>query len=963
MSASTQPLVDLGQPRRSTGSGFEVLSRGTAARDGDSGAAETGDGEGKRGEEVLSVQPAYPTHPVPSAFEVVPPTPIEPTTEPPAATPRPPSLHHKSSNSLLPLSSLKLKGRRNSSSSAASSASSSSSSSDDDDEVSEHRAHEHKPGGLHSLLTRLSSHPPVKLTLVNETGLPLTLAHWPVRMHDDEGEEIGCELRSFRGGGVVEGSVPCEAGEGGEQREWEGDDEIEVGRFKAPGKRGALKGHKHSEGWIFFDLTLPPSDPSGRSYLIHLQLHARLSTSGSARVSLGRFDLDSSSAKPVPSGSCGRVEVVREKLVADELRERIPPLLRRRTSSSSFSVSSSLAEVQAGDDSKPSSEADFKDRRKSDGAVTEIRYILTPDVAQVRNVVDDSTKEGRFWVPGKGVVVSSWVSVEGLTVSVIVGNEARYHEHYTLEDHPPASQTLSHRRSASSLKPHPRHHRRSSSSSSLSTALLPSNPASSHPLRTTRHVLEGAGWKSCYLHVRHGQDVLLAKTVKINPLHGAAVGAGVVSTVDSPTVFHPDRNVAISYSFFDSGIARAKELYIYAARRNTNWLGDMIEADPRVLSVPFEKLALAGSHDAGMLGTVSADLLTFLSRGDGSDIPAVALALPLVRFVLGILKTFGIGAARALSNLSMTQKDSIKSQLEMGVRFFDFRPGFCLFDIVDEHKGELRHQHSIVPGVSYEMFLLDVLAFLAENEEEIVVVELKDDGFPFKTDIYPTPSSPPANPAAPVKPVTISMVPSLSDLADTLKRARSSSTLKARDIQVGGAADLVRTIGELLEENRRLIIINRMHAAELEETDRWERADSYTHELYDTDDPLKVLSALNTAHADAVARTAKEEEGAARGTIYQLQATPTAQIWSDIGPSLSFSDASSLLVWSKARMDRVTYPWIAERAFLEDGPVVFLNDFVDPALVEHCVEKSRERVAIHLAKEEQDQKARLRGEA
>jgi hypothetical protein len=63
-----------------------------------------------------------------------------------------------------------------------------------------------------------------------------------------------------------------------------------------------------------------------------------------------------------------------------------------------------------------------------------------------------------------------------------------------------------------------------------------------------------------------------------------------------------------------------------------------------------------------------------------------------------------------------------------GVRFFDFRPAYSLHDIVDEVKGELRHQHAIVAGLSYEFFLIDVLAFLAENREEVVVVELKDDG-------------------------------------------------------------------------------------------------------------------------------------------------------------------------------------------------------------------------------------------
>lgn len=85
--------------------------------------------------------------------------------------------------------------------------------------------------------------------------------------------------------------------------------------------------------------------------------------------------------------------------------------------------------------------------------------------------------------------------------------EARYHEH---EDPSPTSSSSAHRRSSSS------------NSSSPSSDLLPANPASSHSLRTTEHVLEGTSWKSCHVHVRCGKEVLLEKTVKVNPLRGSA---------------------------------------------------------------------------------------------------------------------------------------------------------------------------------------------------------------------------------------------------------------------------------------------------------------------------------------------------------------------------------------------------------------------------------------------------------
>lgn len=134
------------------------------------------------------------------------------------------------------------------------------------------------------------------------------------------------------------------------------------------------------------------------------------------------------------------------------------------------------------------------------------------------------------------------------------------------------------------------------------------------------------------------------------------------------------------------------------------------------------------------------------------------------------------------------------------------------------------------------------------------------------------------------------MIPTLEALEACLESARHSANgLAAREIRVGGPADLERTIGDLLATNTRLIIANRVHFP-----DAWERGDSYSafgvvpsracttdlnpagHEAYDTDDPAKVKAALEATHEDATRRAAKGE--GPRATIYQLQATPTADI-------------------------------------------------------------------------------------
>lgn len=65
-----------------------------------------------------------------------------------------------------------------------------------------------------------------------------------------------------------------------------------------------------------------------------------------------------------------------------------------------------------------------------------------------------------------------------------------------------------------------------------------------------------------------------------------------------------------------------------------------------------------------------------------------------------------------------------------------------------------------------------------------------------------------------------------------------------------------------------------------------------------------------------------------------------------VAAALTFSDASSLLVWMKSRQDRETYPWISKTRFHEPGLVVFLNDFCDGALVDHTIQVCRERAGL-----------------
>lgn len=98
----------------------------------------------------------------------------------------------------------------------------------------------------------------------------------------------------------------------------------------------------------------------------------------------------------MPSGHFGRVEVLRAS------PSQPPHLSRTETSSSALNAEPANSEA----------------KDEGEGEVVEMRFFLTPEVAEVKNDVDDSIKEGSFLRPKKRVSVSTWVSHSSATVSL-----------------------------------------------------------------------------------------------------------------------------------------------------------------------------------------------------------------------------------------------------------------------------------------------------------------------------------------------------------------------------------------------------------------------------------------------------------------------------------------------------------------------------------------------------------------
>jgi len=376
---------------------------------------------------------------------------------------------------------------------------------------------------------------------------------------------------------------------------------------------------------------------------------------------------------------------------------------------------------------------------------------------------------------------------------------------------------------------------------------------------------------------------------------------------------------AISYGFYDAAVGQCHQAYVYVTDNQADWMGRVLASQPELKKQPLSILALPGAHDAGMFRGLDTDeaaralLDGLIGRYVSREELAAALAggflvstvvtvlMPVMVALAGALialKSTSM-ARRALINLAYTQKDNIQTQLLLGTRFFDFRPGYnAEFFRSDQ---VLRHQHGFIPGHEFSGFLADVVGFLKDHPSEIVVVNIKYSGF-----------------------LDNNMRPGDDDVARGVDNALTGTSVVKGDL-----GDLKRPIGDLLKEHRRLIV--------LFGTDGF--VDSYSDAAYATSDVDPVLRALDGALNDIKPET--------QVAVLQLQGTWTNTNLGLARAVATMSDASSPLLSTKSRFDHATYPWVEEHAAVrsKDALLVLLNDFSDNALVDSAVSITLQRLA------------------
>jgi hypothetical protein len=400
--------------------------------------------------------------------------------------------------------------------------------------------------------------------------------------------------------------------------------------------------------------------------------------------------------------------------------------------------------------------------------------------------------------------------------------------------------------------------------------------------------LKWAEWSGQFwMSATRGDEKLLHRFAEVSPYSGNLAKNDLGSMLNTRSIIEPE--YAVSYGFFDAGRNDRHRAYLYVTDNYENWMGNLLSAVPALKTRPFGTFVLPGSHDAGMFTGVTAETLQMLKTYVPDAAALRGAAGTLLR--LGPLATLGV---RALINAAYTQKDDITTQLRLGARYFDFRPGYN----VDLSRDQLRHQHALVPGYEFTRFLADVVGFLRSHPHEVVVVNIQYSGF--------------------VKP---EMKPEKAEVERLLAAAVAGSP-----VRLGGRGDLHAATETLLAGGTRLIILHEHDGCR----------DSYSDDIYQSGDPTRMITAL----ADTV--KGLDADPSVDWAVLQLQGTCAGVL-----SCVSLSDASSALLGTKAPFDHVIYPWLIDSANVADKTtqktIALLNDFVDNALTSHAIAITRRR--------------------
>lgn len=413
-----------------------------------------------------------------------------------------------------------------------------------------------------------------------------------------------------------------------------------------------------------------------------------------------------------------------------------------------------------------------------------------------------------------------------------------------------------------------------------------------------------------------------SKSNSLNNSNGNVASGEMTDMMNMPSITGTD--YAISYGFYDAAVElgdllKNHQCYVYYTDSHQHWMKDLVGNK----SVPFHQFILPGVHDSGMN-----TLETCAGILKQAPVAAVEKALNKICPVLHLGTDIVNEALLAIRNIAITQKDSFTTMLDLGIRYFDFRPGKLQKDIQSLapkiSPDTLFHQHNFIPGAKYEDFLTELLTWLNNNPNEIVVVSCNTQGM-MSSDMHPT----------------------QADLDAVLETVRTNTGISKSDLITGNQDDLNQAYNKLITAKKRLIFLNQIGSEPA--TNKY---DSYNDSLYGTMNPQNIITALDAMNKSTEEEQVKNKQGVNVNkytyTVLQIQDTATNEIKRVTLPSLlTNSLASSPLMSTKGKFDHVTLPWLLEKVNVNLSNkflTVVLNDFGDNATVSHCIEICKQRM-------------------
>ncbi|KAF1940298.1 PLC-like phosphodiesterase [Clathrospora elynae] len=288
------------------------------------------------------------------------------------------------------------------------------------------------------------------------------------------------------------------------------------------------------------------------------------------------------------------------------------------------------------------------------------------------------------------------------------------------------------------------------------------------------------------LIVRRDGRELTRQWVDVNTMTGKLEDGTMLTMDQTPSIFAED--LIIVYGFYDAGpglaqLPKQHQCYVTVTRNYENWMRDIIPPGSETSNRPFHNMVLPSAHDIGM-NSMATSLQLLKNAGTGIIKEVLGRSLPNAFDIINQVGDKAINriAPDIIRALALTQKDTLDTILQIGARYFEFRPAKCHRQMqrVSPLEDVLYFQHGAIPGMPYKTLLTHVVQFLSDHGDEIIVVHNRWDGVP---DDCPRPSS--------------------SELLDVL-----NDVLRDKDIQVGNEDDMMHTsIRDLRNERKRLIFL------------------------------------------------------------------------------------------------------------------------------------------------------------